>query len=162
MKKSLCYLPALCCTVAGILPAPAALDLDHDSLGDVWQQFYNATGLSASADTDGDGISNSSESILGTDPRDAASKLDIALSPGATASQRMLSWPSVSGKSYFVESSTDLAGWTQVGIPQTGTGSTLSATITLPAGEAREFYRVACHDRDTDNDALSDWEEMTA
>jgi len=162
MKKTFLCLPGLCCTLAGILPASAALDLDHDSLGDVWQQYYDAVGLNASADTDGDGMTNSSESISGTDPRNASSKLDIALSSGATASQRVLSWPSVSGKSYFVESSADLAAWAQEGSAQNGTGSTLSATITLPPAGGKKFYRIACHDRDSDNDALSDWEELTA
>ena len=162
MKKHTCLLLVLPCSIAGLLPATGAIDLDTNSLGDVWEQYYNTAGLTAAADSDGDGMSNAQESLAGTNPLSAASRFDITLAAGPTASQRTLSWPSVSGKNYFIQGSTNLTAWTQEGTTQSGTGSTMSATVTLPAAEGKKFYRVSCADRDTDSDAVSDWEEITA
>ena len=99
MKKPPFSLLVLPCLAAGLLPASAALDLDHNSLGDVWEQFYNTSGLSAAADSDGDGMSNARESLAGTNPLSAASKLEITLTVGPTPAQRTLSWPAGIGTS---------------------------------------------------------------
>ena len=162
MKISSRLLLVLPCLIAGVVPASAAIDLDNDTLGDVWEQFYSATGLTASADADGDGMSNVQESLAGTNPLSAASKLDIALAAGPAVSQRTLSWPSVTGKNYFVEGSSNLTSWVQEGVTQSGTGSAMNATVTLPPAQGTKFYRIACVDKDTDSDAVSDWEEITA
>lgn len=149
------------CLAAIVLPATAALDIDHNSLGDVWEQFYQTAGLIAAGDNDGDGMANAHESGAGTNPFSASSKLDLSLAPGAAVDQRTLSWPSLAGKRYTLESSTDLSAWTAAGA-QAGTGGTLTAGITLSPGAARKYYRVTCTDTDTDNDGVSDWEEITA
>ncbi len=161
MNKPSTLLLVLPCLVAGVCSAPAAIDLDHDSLGDVWQQFYQTSGLTAAGDNDGDGMTNAQESAAGTNPLSASSKMELTVAAGPTPSQRVLSWPSVNGKNYLLQSSADMAVWSQEGSTQSGTGSTLSATITLPAS-TRKFYRVASADKDTDSDGVSDWEEITS
>ncbi len=162
MKNSPQLLLVLPFLFSDIRPATAALDLDNNSLGDVWEQYYNTGTLTAAADADGDGVTNHQESLAGTNPLSATSKLDITVTAGGNASQRVLAWPSLNGKLYTIETSTSLTGWAAEGAAQSGTGATLTATVTLPAGVERKFYRVSCSDKDTDNDAVNDWEEMTA
>src|SRR5436190_3878151 len=160
MKPPFRILLGLTCTFAVTAPALAVIDLDHDGLGDVWQQFYHATALSASADTDGDGMTNAAENAAGTDPFNPTSKLEVSQAAGATASQRILSWPSLKGKSYLLEGSTNLSTWAQEGIALGGTGGALSTTVSLSG--SRKFYRIVCQDKDTDGDGVTDWEEITA
>jgi hypothetical protein len=51
-----------------------------------------------------------------------------------------LRWPSITGRRYQVQGSSDNAAWTNVGLPLLGNGSTL--TYTAPANETRKFFRV--------------------
>src|SRR5687767_202773 len=72
----------------------AGLDRNQNGLNDVWELLYNAEALAASADPDGDGISNAAESAAGTDPRDSNSY------PRLEIKGNHLSWNSVPGKRY--------------------------------------------------------------
>ena len=162
MKTISTILLILPCLAASLSISRAEVDLDHNSLGDVWEQFYQTTGLTPTADADGDGMTNAQESGAGTNPLSDASKFDLALAAGAAADQRTLSWPSLAGKSYTVQSSTDLAGWSAIAGAQPGSGGTLTASITILPGSVRKYYRVTCADTDTDHDGVSDWEELTA
>ena len=94
-----------------VTTACAGIDLNANSYDDVWEQFYEAGSLAPAADEDGDGRSNLQESLAGTDPRNASSAFRItAVEPGAGTV--VLRWPSVLGKRYFLQSSSDLATWT--------------------------------------------------
>ena len=55
-----------------------------------------------------------------------------------------ISWSSETGKSYQLQSKTDLnaATWDNEGAPQAGTGGTLS--VTVPSGSGLKFFRVQC------------------
>lgn len=72
-------LPPLSFSIAALLSlAPrseAVLDTNRDLLGDVWQARFAAGAFAPHVDSDGDGFSNLEESILGTDPRNPASRL---------------------------------------------------------------------------------------
>ena len=89
-------------------------------------------------DTDGDGFLDAGEALFGTNPNNPISFPAATL----TASQdgtMTLTWPSIQGVVYRVESSTPLSGW-QVLQSFNGTGS---YTFTPAPGEERRFYRVS-------------------
>jgi len=140
--------------------AQAVIDLDGDSLGDVWEQFYNATTLTAGGDADGDGISNLNESRAGTNPFSSTS-IFAARSYTQTGGTAHLVFPSLAGKVYVVQTSTDLQGWTNAGSSFTGTGGDVQVTLHGMTGSVR-FFQAVCSDTDSDGDTLTDWEELTA
>lgn len=92
-------------------------------------------------DDDGDGMSEADEVVAGTDPFNANSRFTVG-SMQTTGNQVTLSWSSVAGKTYRVQSSTDLSTWSNVtGSETTATSTTTTRTITVMPGE-RQFYRV--------------------
>src|SRR5678815_3849008 len=44
------------------------IDLNINSMSDIWEQIYGAAGLDPNADTDTDGVINQLEALAGTDP----------------------------------------------------------------------------------------------
>jgi hypothetical protein len=58
-----------------------------------------------------------------------------------TGNQLQLSWPSQSGQSYQLQTTTDLLNWTNVGTAQSGTDGTLTNTIGA-INDSRSFFRV--------------------
>ena len=105
----------------------------------------------------GDGLSNLQESLAGTDPFDARSGLRITQTVFGTGTAT-LRWPSVLGKQYQVEVSTNSSVWQPLGGIFNGTGSDIVATFNVTA--AQKFFRVTASDIDIDGDGLSDWEEI--
>ena len=75
----------------------AALDLDNDGLGDLWQMKYQADELSPTADSDGDGQSNAAEAAAGTNPLGANDIIRVS-SMSRIGNQVTLQWPSIAGK----------------------------------------------------------------
>ena len=140
---------------AGVLRA--GVDLNGNGMSDVWESVFHAQALAPNADADGDGVTNLQESIAGTDPFNANSKLKVTQVDSA-AGNITLHWPSVTGKRYQVYSSTNLTSWVAVGGLLAGTGNELTATVAK--GSSPNFFRVNVSDIDTDNDGLSDWEEI--
>jgi hypothetical protein len=63
--------------------------------------------LNAAADSDNDGMRDGDEGVAGTDPTDAADCLRISGAAVWPAGE-VIEWPSVSGRLYSVEASTDL------------------------------------------------------
>lgn len=149
------FLLPLLATLPLSTSAWAAYDHDQDGLGDVWQLKYRPTGP-AGADDDGDGLTNAEESKAGTDPNQADSYLyvyDLVYqAEGGT-----IQWPSVKGKSYALQTCTDLRSWENLGLPMMGVDGLLSQP--LSAAEGLRFYRVGVTDRDSDLDGVTDWEE---
>ena len=140
-------------------PLQAVVDLDSDGVGDVWRLKYNAAALAPAADADGDGKSNSDEAKAGTDPwspTDIIKVTDLTL----TAGNINVRWPSIIGKRYKVQSSTNLSAavWTDATGFLDGSGSPI--TQSFPAGGGGTFYRVAVYEKDTDGDGVDDWEEI--
>ncbi len=141
-----------------VVPLCAIIDLDGDGISDLWTARHEVTSA-ADADPDGDGLSNREEACAGTNPTDAEDHLSTTIR--TTADKKMeLSWPSVFGKRYRIETSADLKAWTEFRSQLTGTGKRFSEAL----GEASlatspNFWRVAVDDIDSDSDGITDWEE---
>ena len=95
-------------------------------------------------DSDGDGQTDAEEALAGTSPTDPADSLRIMEIGFAAGNQIMLTWTSVSGKSYRVQSSPDFVTWTTVGSAVPGAAGTTQATVAMPASPPAPslFYRI--------------------
>lgn len=142
-------------------PVLAAVDLNNDGVGDLWALKFNAVGAAASDDLDGDGKTNASEAIAGTDPHDSTSRLEIT-SITMDVDGVHLTWLSVAGKRYRVQSTDTFepANWQDLGSAVMGTGAYLTAEFAPDDLLERQYYRVMVEDADTDNDGVSNWEEL--
>jgi hypothetical protein len=122
-----------------------------DGIPDGWRAAYfggngkttNAVSA-ASADPDGDGMSNLQEYLADTNPIDSGNVLRI-INATPVGNDFAVTFLTVTGKLYAVERNTDLtnpAGWSaiQTNIPGTG----VPVTITDPAAALQPcyFYRV--------------------
>jgi len=147
--------------LAGVSPAPelagktvtgGRLDLHRlaDSTGnglpDWWEdEFFGGSEADPTADPDADGQSNFDEFVAGTDPLSSISRL-VAASAGVTGGGWFeLALPSVTGRSYQLESSASMADgtWTLHEPSVRGTGGLLTLDDSAqPSGGERRFYRV--------------------
>jgi uncharacterized protein (DUF1800 family) len=130
-------------------PAIAAVDQNGNQQSDVWEAKFDAEGLPAGADSDGDGVSNRDESIAGTDPFDSLSFPMLGDTPAEP------------GKYYALEAAADLfAPWiTITNIP--ATNASLLAAVDLSLFTQR-LFRVRVNDVYSDASGLSDWEKLQA
>jgi len=90
-------------------------------------------------DDDNDGITDASEAIFGSNPLDANSVYRPTISQSSPTTVT-LSFTTLTGRKYTVESSTNLSNWTPVST-QSGTGAPVS--IPFSNSGPRAFYRVA-------------------
>tara|TARA_B110000285_G_scaffold148512_2_gene165739 strand:- start:1212 stop:5102 length:3891 start_codon:yes stop_codon:yes gene_type:complete len=122
---------------------------DNSSKGPTSSQSQSIKLLSSDGDEDSDGISNADEKEAGTNPRDNSSKLKVVDSVVNGSDQFTLSWPSVLGITYGVQSKEELTAvsWfhepTGTGIA--GTGSIIAWSDPNPINPVtlmHKFYRV--------------------
>ena len=138
--------------------ASAGPDLDGNQLSDIWEVFYNAPGLVAGHDDDGDGFSNAEEEKAGTNPLQSSSRPSLAFTPIGTG-QVSVDWNGEAGILYELWFREDFSsGIWQLATEEIGTGDPLSWNLATGALD-RAFFRLGVSDPDTDADTLSDWEE---
>lgn len=98
--------------------------------------------LDGAADQDGDGMSNASEDVAGTDPFNAADVFKIGQTTRLDANRVQIVWSSVAGVTYEVWSTPDLtAGFGPISGPIVATGTTTSFTDTN-APTLPRYYKV--------------------
>ncbi len=118
-------------------------DTNQNGLPDYWEELYfgGPTKADPAADDDGDGMTNVQEFLAGTNPLDANSVLridSILRTPGGLEIQ----FPSVSGKTYRIEYSSDLQTWAALPTNIPGTGGAIRLSIADPSSASWMFYRL--------------------
>jgi len=118
-------------------------DENVDGLPDDWQARYwgpkPEDWPALSSDSDGDGASNASEYLAGTDPTDPLSCLKTWITRSVQG--RRLNWTTEPGFIYQVQSSSGFGGsWTNLGSQRFAAGDTDS--ISLAGTGVAAFYRI--------------------
>ncbi|VGO12931.1 hypothetical protein PDESU_01485 [Pontiella desulfatans] len=91
------------CFYRVVVRMPLPGDIDADGLPDAWESLYFASAEAAAAgiDSDGDRMSNIGEFIAGTDPTNAASRLEFSTIRPST-NGLVLEWNAVTGRVYRI------------------------------------------------------------
>ena len=131
-----------------ILPALLGVDTDNDDLDDN-EEDPNRNGLVDAGETDPDDedsdddkTPDGDEAALGLDPLDPNSYFHLTPTT-LTGGAFEITWPSASGATFTIRSSTDLSDWTTVvatGIAASA-GTSTSHNLGIPVGD-HTFYRV--------------------
>jgi len=141
-------------------------DLDGDGLPDVWEQWqlyqsglypdesgeWDLSLIDGSGDFDGDGQSNLQEYIAGTFAGDKTEMFELEIKEKTDEAVR-LEFYAVTGKTYTIEASSDLEGWSRVafsvgelgegyqGYQSEGVG--VASAYVVPLTTGKEFYRLS-------------------
>jgi|GEM_PF-6494564 len=149
-----------------LLPARAQVDLEINK--EVWKQKYGVLDSQMneqspyvgwlSQDADGDGVSNRSEFLAGTNPFQKSPGEAHFHPPavGQTPTTLTLTFPTQPGKFYTAESSTNLVdAWSHGMLPSiTGDGNPKTLVVPKSAGN---FFHIGVSDQATQGDQVSDW-----
>lgn len=123
-------------------------DENNNGIADEWEHYFFGRLLSAGEeqiDSDGDGLSDQDEFWAGTDPLNGDSSLQLHIYASDEASQFELTWLGVKGKSYQLQSSSDLKEWSDEGeIIRPSVDGELSIPLPLGASGAiaPRWYRL--------------------
>ncbi len=129
-------------------------DSDGDGMPDSFENRYSRptnakfSGLStnrldAHLDNDGDGSANLNEYLAGTDPTNEKSVFKLVSAQRLSANALQLSWLSVTGRTYSVCRSTNLASsYIPIQTGLLGNGTTNTFTDSAATGSPAHFYRV--------------------
>jgi gluconolactonase len=104
----------------------------------------NLTVAAPAPDSDGDGMDDLAEATAGTDPRDAASVLQILAVERLAGDRLALIWSSVPGKTYRMSRQAELGNLesTEFSVPISATETTTSWTNNLPLVRQALFFRI--------------------
>ena len=129
----------------GRLNLQRIVDTDLNGLPDWWelQYFGNLMGSNTNADFNNNGMSLLADWLAGLNPTNTAAGLSLNLL-SVTTNFVQLSWPSVAGKIYQLESTTDLLNTPFVAFLTNlpATAPTNFVTDTNPSPDQVRFYRV--------------------
>jgi hypothetical protein len=108
--------------------------------GDV-QRVFNHVRLvrdvdGSAPDSDGDSMSDSDEIFAGTDPADSDSVFSVAFDGSS------ISWPSMHGREYIIQYSTDLVGGIWLDTGTNYPANPPQNTESIATDESAQFYRV--------------------
>ena len=99
--------------------------------------------LDPNGDSDGDGVSNASEDLAGTDPLDPTSVFRVqSVVRNAGGSTVQITWSSVSGKKYEVDFSPDLSPGSFTAVSSAIIATAGTTTFAHQPSTAKGFYRV--------------------
>ncbi len=161
---------SLACVLSLSLAPFACAQVDAGINASVWKLLYGVTDAQLAdpawlaADDDGDGRSNGAELAAGTNPFQAGSAFAVT-STTADGTTVSLTFPTVAGKLYVLQSTSDLTapggGWAVLNPNVQTVGDGTPRTLSAPQGTAAPatFFRVLVQDLDTDGDGVSDWAE---
>ncbi len=117
-------------------------DGDQDGMLDTWEtSTFGNTAQTPSADADGDGQTNLTEFIAGTNAMNGASRFVATTAPAVNGYS--INWTSVPGKTYTVQYAPNLsATWLSIAIVAGSAGATTSYTDTSATSQTQRYYRV--------------------
>ncbi len=134
-------------TWSAAVPTPGAdlalTDSDSDGMPDFFETlsgFEISNPADGAADADGDGQSNAAEYVAGTNLFDPAEVFAVAGSRGAGGGM-VLDFTAVAGRSYSVQTSSDLQSWSRLTTVPAGP-DTRPITVEDPLAPGRRFYRA--------------------
>ena len=118
------------------------LDTDDDGIPDWWaiKYFGNATACNPNLDSDGDGFTNYQEFMLATDPTDASSFFELMSAPGDSPDEVYFTWPSATGTTFTLWSSTNILAGTNGFAPFQTNIVGDQITITNPSPDTTFYY----------------------
>jgi hypothetical protein len=119
-------------------------DWNSNGISDTAELYYFgtvSTNRTVTTDSDGDGMSDYAEFIAGTNPTDAASKLNFISAAVQTNKLVQLEWSSVPGRLYQMDGSTNLMNWTPLSDWQQAASSSMNYSGTN-AASGSQFFRV--------------------
>jgi len=167
----------------------AIIDENQNGISDLYEKARNngqlyALSIDPAADSDGDGWNLIEESVANTDPDSGSAPLGIVkplitiieatywdpdsddIPDVLTPKTARITWPSLAGKKYTVQYSSDLKAdsWNLVDGEVVEDGAIINqyVILTQPDGSIPPslFFKVAITDRDEDNDGLTTAEEL--
>lgn len=137
-----CELRALATPGGRVTLDVTAEDFDQDQIADSWER---ARGLDfaiadGSADPDGDGRTNREEFLADTDPLQRSSHLRIDAVQSTAPGTLEVTFPASTARRYVLQTSPDMAAWTDASPPHQATGAT--GSIAVPVTGGTRFYRL--------------------